>query len=82
MINDDGDEGLDVDDGSGLCPKGLVGALVRVQRGGAETGLLGTACFFSAGFGLSGEATFFGGGGGRSNGGVSGAGKQISGGAQ
>ena len=62
VIEDDGDEGLDVDDGSGLCPKGLVGALVRVQRGGAEMGLLGTACFFSAGFGLSREAMFFGGG--------------------
>ena len=79
MIEHDGNEGFDVDDGGGLRPDGFVGSLVLAQGDGAEAGLLGATCFFSmrgflgremTGFGFLGEATIFSGLGSCGRGGV------------
>jgi hypothetical protein len=57
FVEDDGDEGLHVDDGGGLSPDGLVGGFKLVEGVVVETGfLLGTG-------GLRSEATLLGGGG-------------------
>jgi hypothetical protein len=62
LVEDDGDEGLDIDDGGGLRPDGLVGGLVLVQGDGTEALLLDATCFLSStGLGLSRKATVFGG---------------------
>jgi hypothetical protein len=48
LIEHDGDEGTDVDDGGGLCPESFVGGLVLVQGGGTEVSLLSAASGFNA----------------------------------
>jgi hypothetical protein len=44
LVKDDGDEGLDVDDGSGLRPEGLLCLFILIQGSRAEARLLGLAC--------------------------------------
>jgi hypothetical protein len=61
LIEDDRDEGLHVDDGSSLCPEGLMGTLVLVEGSGAKssllspTGRVGLDCE-TTGFGLLGSS--------------------------
>jgi hypothetical protein len=66
LIEDDGDEGLDVDDGGGLRPEGLLRLLVLVQGSRTEARLLGPACRVGAGNNLGGLLVLgrLGGGGG------------------
>jgi hypothetical protein len=48
LIEHDGDEGTDVDDGGGLRPESFVGGLVHVQGGGTEASFLSAASGFGA----------------------------------
>jgi hypothetical protein len=50
LIDDDGDEPLDVDDGGGLRPDRFVGGLLVVEGNSAETGFFSTASLLRARF--------------------------------
>jgi hypothetical protein len=54
LVEDDGDEGLHVDDGGGLSPDGLVGGFELVEARLLDAGSLGGEATFLGGLGRSG----------------------------
>jgi hypothetical protein len=55
LVEDDGDQRLDVDDGGGLCPDSLMGGFEVVEGCSAEACRFGTALSLGAGFGFGGS---------------------------
>jgi hypothetical protein len=52
LIEDDGDQRLDIDDGGGLCPDSLMGGFKIVEGCSAEACRFGTTLGLGAGFGF------------------------------